>query len=76
MATDLAAQVAREQWELEQAPVVPRGPLVQRCHFCGQLAATATLVETVDKQERYAGECCVPIATVQGGERWIPKSST
>ena len=74
MDLQLDVQVAREQWELEQAPVAPRGPLVQRCHFCGQLTTTATLVESVDGQERYKGECCAPVPVQEG--TWRIKSST
>ena len=71
----IESQVEREQWEIQQAPAVARGPLVVRCHFCGQLAATSQLVETVDGQERYRGDCCSPAAPAQE-VKWVRKSST
>ncbi len=58
MATDLTQQVEQEAQEISNALPVARGAAVQRCHFCGQLAPTATHVETVDGQERYKGSCC------------------
>jgi len=60
MATDpeLLVQVEKEAQEIAQAPPVERGPIVGRCHFCGQVASRLTLIEVIDGFERYKGECC------------------
>jgi hypothetical protein len=58
MSIDLAAQVEQERAELAAAPRVEPGPAIVRCHWCGQVSDTATLVEMVDGQERYKGGCC------------------
>lgn len=63
MGTDLTQQIEAERAELAAAPLVQLGPAVQRCHFCGQLAATGSVVEVVDGhevrgQERFKGGCC------------------
>jgi hypothetical protein len=56
--TDLAKQVEQEAAELAAAPRIEPGPAVQRCHFCGQLAVSGSVVEVVDGRERWKGVCC------------------
>lgn len=58
MTTDLEKQVEREAQEIQQAQPVHPGPPSVRCHWCGQLAQQITLVEVVNGQERWKGECC------------------
>jgi hypothetical protein len=58
MLNELTVQVEQELAAIAAAPPVPSAGLVQRCHFCGQLAAATSLVETVDGQERFKGVCC------------------
>lgn len=47
MANDLTAQIAKEQQEILNAPVVTSSVIVGRCSFCGQVASTLTPVESV-----------------------------
>lgn len=55
----LEQQIEKEKRELASAPVVARGPLVSRCHFCGALVAETRCVEIVGDVERHKGiSCC------------------
>lgn len=59
VATDLQKQVELEAQEIANAPRVEPVPnLAVRCHWCGQLARSIALVEVVNGQERWKGDCC------------------
>jgi hypothetical protein len=57
---ELIKQVAEELREIQNAPPIAYGPSIPTCHFCGRIVPEheRTHVETIDKQERFAGRCC------------------
>lgn len=54
----MPVDIAKEKVELDAAPPAQLGPFLGRCHWCGRVARTLTLVEVVGGAERYKGECC------------------
>lgn len=56
---EIDGQIEREREEIENAPRVPVSTgRMSRCHWCGQPSRNLYLVETVNGQERYKGDCC------------------
>lgn len=65
MASDLEAQIAAEQAQIQNAPAVPVSQLQPtgtgtsgRCGWCGAVRNDLQLVEVVHDIERYKGGCC------------------
>jgi hypothetical protein len=55
---DLQQQIAQENAEIQNAPVVQSTGFAGRCGWCGSVRIDLELVEVVHDVERYKGGCC------------------